>query len=164
MATLTAVNPIVSKGDHMETVSKLCTNSVSWSAGEFLYAVALGTISPIDAAQTVASGGVQYYALTDQADTGTDGATYAEVGVITPSTTFEGNIADAGTADEADVGKSYGLKVASNLVAIDKTDTTNLLVRITERASSYERIKNALADTSGRVRFRVTAIAVDGNL
>jgi len=159
MATLTAVNPTVSKGDHMETVKKLILNGQSWSAGQLLFADANGLLKACASNADAGTGGIKYYALTAQTDPG-DSTTYAEVAVITPSTIFEGHELDGVVAD-ANVGESYAIDVTANVCTVDVGDTTNVAVVITEIASDYERIKNAAADVKGRCRFRVLPVALN---
>ena len=70
MATLTAVNPVVAKGDHMETVKKLILSGQTWNAGQFLFADANGLLKACASNADAGTGGIKYYAITDQTDPG----------------------------------------------------------------------------------------------
>ena len=159
MAALTAVNPTVSKGGHMETVKKLILNGQSWSAGQFLFIDANGLLEVCAITQTVALGGIKYYALTDQADPGAVGV-YAEVGVITRDTIFEIHEKN-GTVADANVGDVYNLFVDANVCTIDVEVVSKPALMVTEIAQDYERIKNVAADTSARLRVRVLSTLID---
>ena len=159
MATLTAVNPVVSKGAHMETVSKLILNGQSWTAGALLTITSAGLLRVVATGPTAAIGGIKYYALTGQSNPG-NSTTYAKVGVITPSTVFEGNELD-GTADLAFVGDSYNIDLTGGVYTVDCGSVDKPAVIVTEVASEYERIKNSAADVKGRLRFRILSTMLD---
>lgn len=166
MAAKTIVNPVVAKGGHMETINKLILDEQVWSAGEFLTITVAGLLRKITDIPTTSNGGVKYYAMTDQADPGDD-ATYAEVGIITSTTEFEGNTESA-AVDDSDVGDVVHLAktpvadtAASKITVTSGTPAATGAAIITAIASDYNRMQNAAADTNAIVRFRIPAAVID---
>jgi hypothetical protein len=160
MATLTAVNPKVVKSDvPMETVSRLILNGQSWKAGQFLYLDTNGYLNTCASDADAATGGIKYYALADQDDPAVN-TTYAEVGVITADTVFEGNELD-GAVTAANIGPYYGISVASNIVTVDVDDTGNDAVVITEIGPDWSPAQYVAADTLAKVRFKIIAATLN---
>jgi hypothetical protein len=167
MAAKTIVNPVVAKGGHMETIKKLIKDEQVWSAGEFLTITVAGLLRKITDVPTTSNGGVKYYALTDQADPGDD-ATYAEVGIITSTTEFEGNTTSAAVND-SDVGDVVHLKSTAdpvdaahnNITVTSGVPAATGAAIITAIASDYNRMQNAAADTNAIVRFRIPSAVID---
>jgi hypothetical protein len=167
MAARTITNPVVAKGGHMETINKLILTGQVWKAGEFLTITEAGLLRKINDAPITSNGGVKYYALTDQANPG-NSTTYAKVGIITPTTEFEGNT--EGTAvNDSDVGDVVHLASTAdpvtaawnNITVTSGTPATTGAAIITAIASDYNRIQNPAADTNARVRFRIPASVID---
>jgi hypothetical protein len=170
MAAKTIVNPQVAKGGHMETIKKLILTGQAWQKGEFLTITDAGLLRGINTGALAGTGGVKYYALTDQANPG-DSTTYAEVGVITPTLEFEGNC-KSGTVSDANVGQVYDIDSTANAddstvddITVDTAGGEQALgaAHITAIASDYNRIQNAAADTNAVVRFRIPAAIIDAN-
>lgn len=159
MATLTAVNPRLVKGPVMESTSLLIANGQSWSAGQFLYVDTSGLLNACASDADSGTGGIKYYALTDQADPG-NSTTYAEVGVIHADHVFEINELD-GTLAAANLGQFYGIDVTSNVVTVDVGDTTNDALEIVELAADYNPVQNSTADIKARCRVKVIPAALN---
>lgn len=159
MATLTAANPRLVKGPVMETQKKLILNGQSWLAGEFLNLDANGLLNECASDDDAGTGGIKYYALTDQTDPG-NSTTEAEVGVIVSDHEFEGNELD-GTVADANVGDQYGINVTSNVVTIDVGDTTNPAVVITNRGPQYNPVDFVDADVKAKIRFRILTTVLE---
>jgi len=159
MATLTAVNPRLVAGPVMETARMLVDNGTSWKAGQFLFSNTTGELDACASDADAGTGGIKYYALTDQDDPGADG-TYAEVGVIHPDHVFEINELD-GAVDQANIGNIYGIDVTSNVVTLDEGDTTNVALKVIAVASDYNPVQNAAADVKGRCRVQVLVSVIE---
>jgi hypothetical protein len=143
----------------METARMLVDNGTSWKAGQFLFSNTTGELDACASDADAGTGGIKYYALTDQDDPGADG-TYAEVGVIHPDHVFEINELD-GVVDAANVGQIYGIDVTSNVVTLDEGDTTNVALKVIAVASDYNPVQNAAADVKGRCRVQVLVSVIE---
>ena len=155
MATLTAVNPRVVKGD-MAVQSLYAATSTVWKKGEFLRPNSSGALVAIsDNAGLV---GIKYFALTDRA-TG-DAAGYVVVGVVTSDQVYEIHF-KSGTVTAANIGLQYDLDVTSNVHTLDPADTTGPSMEVVELGYNYDSSVNDSADTVARVRARVLQTAID---
>ena len=153
MAAIPLQNPKLHTG-RMET-KKVPSGAVTWKAGQFLTINAgLAEAAADDAVN------LKYYALTDQ-DSAPTAGDLVLVGVLTPDQIFELNEDAATAVTTANVGIPYGIDVASNIVTIDKSDTTNDCMIITELAFNYNPFKYTAADTNPRVRARIIASVID---
>jgi len=160
MAALTAVNPVVvGKDTSMATVKMLILNGQSWNAGQFLYVDTSGLLNACASDADAATGGIKYYALTDQTDPG-NSTTEAEVGIITSDTIFEGNELD-GTVTQANIGPFYAIDVTSNVVTVDVGDTSNDAVVITDIGSEFSPAQYNTDDTKAKIRFRILNVALE---
>jgi hypothetical protein len=157
--TLIAVNPRLVAGPVMETRTMLVDNGTSWKAGQFLFLNTTGELDTCASDADAGTGGIKFYALTDQANPGADG-TYAEVGVIHPDHVFEINELD-GAVDQANIGQIYGIDVTSNVVTVDEGDTSNPALKVIAVASDYNPAQNLVDDVKGRCRVQVIASVID---
>jgi hypothetical protein len=156
MAALTATVPrLVASDRPMETIQKIAKNGATWKAGEFLRVDTSGFLVAIATDVFTNTGGLQYYALADQADPG-NATTLATVGIVTQDMEWEGN-GISGALTDANVGLEYGLNVASNVTTVDTGESTNLAVTITDVGPSFNPAKYIAADTVPRVRFKINA-------
>lgn len=159
MATLTSVNPRVVAGPVMATEKILILNGQSWKAGQFLFVDTSGLLKTCASDSDSGTGGIKYFALTDQTDPG-NSTTYAEVGVIHPDHVFEINELD-GAVDSANIGGIYGIDVTSNVVTVDEGDTSNPALKVIAVASDYNTLQNDVADVKGRCKVQVIASVID---
>lgn len=156
MAALTAARPqLVASAQPMETIQKIAKNGSTWKAGEFLRVDTSGFLVAIETDVFTNTGGLQYYALADQADPG-NATTLATVGIVTQDMEWEGNVL-SGTVSDANVGLEYGINVASNVTTVDTGETTNLAVTITDVGPTFNPAQYIAADTVARVRFKINA-------
>lgn len=161
MATLTPTNPEVVSGPPMRRLQKLILSGQSWKAGEFMNIDSSGLLKECATDDDAGTGGIKFYALTDQTDPG-NSTTEATVGVIVADHEFIGYELD-GAVSDAMVGDQYAIDVSSNLVTVDTGDTTNPAVVITDRGPQYSAIEFETSDVKGNLKFKVLTVALEAS-
>lgn len=155
MATLIAVNPRQYSGTVMAIdEDHYIKNGQSWACGEFLYADTSGRllVSGADGAK------IQFQAMTDVTDPGSEDLTKAPVRVVRDDVTFIGNMT-SGTDPAVDV--LYSLDVSDNICTIDPSAGSNKDIKVTGLLSNIDPINYTSADTLAKVLFRVIYSGID---
>jgi len=162
MAALTASNPRVFKlADNvpLERVTKRILNGQSWKAGQWLYTDTSDLLKACPSPADSGTGGIKYIALTDQSDPG-DSTTNATVLAIVQDTVFECNEL-ANALALTDIGLQCEINVASNIITIDASSTTNAGVEIVDVGVNYNPAQYTIADTKARCLVKVLPTALE---
>lgn len=179
MATLTIARPRLVKTDIgnyevLENAYRVEDNQ-TWQAGDFLRLNTSGLLERCANDVDSATGGIQFYALEDQADPD-NSTTFATVLKITEDMEFEGNVyhstAASALAASSIIGQKYGLvhvtsagaADADGIPVVDLEDTSNPAFQVTAIASDYDESgENTAADVYGLCRFKVLAACIDAD-
>jgi len=156
--TKTVANPRVSKG-HLETTDVYVKNGTSWNAGELLRENSSGLVEVCVTDADAGAGGIQYLALSTQADPGND-TTEAQVGILTTDTELEFNELD-GTVGIANIGMQYGIDVSSNVATLDVGDTSNPAFVVTDIGWVREPMLNDSTDIKAIIYAKPLAAVID---
>ena len=146
-------------GPALKEISRLATDSKTWVAGQPYKYAAAGTVEPC-ATDDVTIKGI--FAADQSASTSSSTVTVLEI--VDSATRFIGYVSsDASDAAAAATDRDgiYGIQVDGTVSTVNKNETTAVAVKVVDLYHDVETGKAAVADSPGRVIFRVLAAALD---